>query len=101
MAVKQFLAARNIEFSVRRYGVDAPNFRRRYQNLRNKARKGEFAAVSPTTQLQEALDTGVITQEQFDQITRARKLKRDVIMVDDFDMQLDKHDETLLSRHVF
>ena len=26
MAVKQFLAARNIEFSVRRYGVDALNF---------------------------------------------------------------------------
>lgn len=71
------------------------------KTLRNKARKGEFAAVSPATQLQEALDTGVITQEQFDQITRARKLKRDVIMVDDFDMQLDKHDETLLSRHVF
>ena len=44
---------------------------------------------------------GVITQEQFDQITRARKLKRDVIMVDDFDMQLNKHDENLLSRHVF
>ena len=71
------------------------------KTLRNRARTGEFAAVSPATQLQEALDTGVITQEQFDQITRARKLKRDVIMVDDFDMQLDKHDETLLSRHVF
>lgn len=71
------------------------------KKLRNMARKGEFAAVSPATQLQEALDKGVLTQEEFEQITRARKLKRDVIMVDDFDMQLDTHDENLLQRHVF
>lgn len=71
------------------------------KKLRNIARKGGFDAVSPATQLQEALDKGVINQEEFEQITRARQYKRDVIMVDDFDMQLDKHDENLLQRHVF
>lgn len=71
------------------------------KKLRNLARKGEFAAVSPATQLQEALDKGLINQAEFEQVTRARKLKRDVIMVDDFDMQLDQHDENLLQRHVF
>ncbi len=71
------------------------------KKLRNMARKGEFEAMSPFTQLQEALDKGVISQEDFDLVTRARKLKREVIMVDDFDMQLEQHDENLLTRHVF
>lgn len=71
------------------------------KKLRNMARKGEFAAVSPATQLQEALDKGIITQDEFDAVTRARKLKRDVIMVDDFDMKLNEHDPDLLQRHVF
>lgn len=71
------------------------------KKLRQMDRKGEFTAVSPRTQLQEALDKGVITQQEFDQVTRARKLKRDVIMVDDFDMQLDQCDDKLLERFVF
>lgn len=71
------------------------------KKLRHLARQGEFAAVSPATQLQEALDKGLITQAELEQITRARKLKRDVIMVDDFDMDLRAHDAALLQRHVF
>lgn len=70
------------------------------KKLRHASRQGEFAAVSPATQLQEALEKGILNQEEFDLVTRARKLKRDVIMVDDFDMKLDKHDEKLLQRHV-
>ncbi|WP_274571075.1 acyl-CoA dehydrogenase [Neisseria leonii] len=71
------------------------------KKLRSMARKGEFSALSQLTQLQEALDKGVISQDDFDSVTRARKLKREVIMVDDFDMQLEQHDEQLLQRHVF
>ncbi|MDO5687027.1 MAG: acyl-CoA dehydrogenase [Neisseria sp.] len=71
------------------------------KKLRQMDRKAEFAAVSPRTQLQEALDKGVLTQEEFDLVTRARQLKRDVVMVDDFDMQMDKHDDKLLERFVF
>lgn len=71
------------------------------KKLRNMARKNEFAAVSPATQLAEALEKGILTQEEFDLVTRARQLKRDVIMVDDFDMQLEEHDPKLLERHIF
>lgn len=71
------------------------------KKLRQMERKGEFVAVSPRTRLQEALDSGVLNQEEFDLVTRARKLKRNVIMVDDFDEHLDKHDDKLLDRFVF
>ncbi|MCP2039914.1 acyl-CoA dehydrogenase [Neisseria sp. HSC-16F19] len=71
------------------------------KKLRQWVRSGEFSAVSPATQLQEALDKGLISADEFEQVTRARKLKRDVIMVDDFDMALDQHDENLLQRHIF
>lgn len=71
------------------------------KKLRQMERANELTAASPRLRLQEALDKGAITQEEFDQITRARKLKRDVFMVDDFDMQMDKHDDKLLDRFVF
>lgn len=71
------------------------------KKLRNWTRAGEFAAVSPAAQLQEALDKGLISADEFGQVTRARKLKRDAIMVDDFDMALDRYDENLLQRHIF
>ncbi len=71
------------------------------KKLRQMDREDQFAAVSPRTQLQEALDSGVLNQQEFDLVTRARQLKRDVIMVDDFDMQLNQHDADLLQRHVF
>ncbi len=71
------------------------------KKLRQLAREGKFEAVSPATQLQEALDTSIISEDEFKLVTRARKLKRDTIMVDDFDMKLDKHDDKLLDRHIF
>ncbi|WP_174874520.1 acyl-CoA dehydrogenase [Vogesella oryzae] len=71
------------------------------QKLRKLARDGKFAAVTARERLAEALHSGVITQAEFDAVTRARKLKRDVIMVDDFDMKLEQHDEGLLQRLIF
>ena len=71
------------------------------KKLRNLTRKGELQQPSPALRLQEALDKGAITQEEFDLVTRGRQLKRNVIMVDDFDRQLEQHDEQLLQRHVF
>ena len=63
----------------------------------------EFPLVqpSPALRLQEALDKGAISQSEFDEVTHARQLKRNVIMVDDFDMKLEQHDAQLLQRHVF
>ncbi|WP_037586080.1 acyl-CoA dehydrogenase [Stenoxybacter acetivorans] len=71
------------------------------KKLHKALRSGELTAPSPAAQLQEALDKGLITQEEFEQLTRSRQLKRDCIMVDDFDMQLQQHDTDLLNRHVF
>ncbi|WP_293761918.1 acyl-CoA dehydrogenase [uncultured Aquitalea sp.] len=71
------------------------------QKLRKLARDGQFAAITARDRLAEALSKGLITQAEFDAVTRARKLKRDVIMVDDFDMKLEKHDEGLLERLIF
>lgn len=69
--------------------------------IRKMVRNGELLQPSPRLQLQEALDKGKITQDEFDKVTRARKLKRDVVMVDDFDAKLEKHDDKLLDRFVF
>lgn len=71
------------------------------KKLRGIERENGFAAVSPATRLQEALERNLITQDEFDAVTRARALKRQVIMVDDFDMTLSEHDRELLQRHVF
>ncbi|MBV8046614.1 MAG: acyl-CoA dehydrogenase [Paludibacterium sp.] len=69
--------------------------------LRKLAREGKFKTLTARERLGEALQQGLITQAEFDALTRARKLKRDVIMVDDFDMKLDRHDEGLLERLIF
>ena len=71
------------------------------KKLRNLTRKGELVQPSPALRLQEALDKGAISQSEFDEVTHARQLKRNVIMVDDFDMKLEQHDAQLLQRHVF
>lgn len=71
------------------------------QKLRKLARDGKFQSVTARERLAEALQDGVITQVEFDAVTRARKLKRDVIMVDDFDKKLELHDEGLLQRLIF
>ncbi|MFC3532187.1 acyl-CoA dehydrogenase [Vogesella facilis] len=71
------------------------------QKLRKLARDGKFKTVTARERLAEALQGGVISQVEFDAVTRARKLKRDVIMVDDFDMKLEQHDAGLLQRLIF
>jgi acyl-CoA dehydrogenase len=71
------------------------------QGLRRRQRAGQFSALTAATRLDEALAQGWVTAEEFSAISRARKLRRDVIMVDDFDRQLDRHDPDLLQRHVF
>jgi acyl-CoA dehydrogenase len=71
------------------------------QKLRKLARDGKFKTITARERLAEALQTGLINQEEFDAVTRARKLKRDVIMVDDFDKKLEQHDDKLLQRLIF
>jgi acyl-CoA dehydrogenase len=71
------------------------------QKLRKLGRDGKFKAITARERLAEALAGGIITQQEFDAVTRARKLKRDVIMVDDFDMKMEHHDEQLLQRLIF
>lgn len=71
------------------------------KKLRKLEREGKFKEFSPHNRLQEALDNGYISQEEFVLVADARKLKRDVIMVDDFDMELKNYDKNLLDRVVF
>lgn len=71
------------------------------QKLRKLAREGKFKRVTARERLEEALQAGLLTQPEFEAVSRARKLKRDVIMVDDFDMALEQHDAALLKRHIF
>ncbi|MBN3002984.1 acyl-CoA dehydrogenase [Chromobacterium alkanivorans] len=71
------------------------------QKLRKLARDGKFVAVTARERLAEALAAGLLTQVEFDAVSRARKLKRDVIMVDDFDKMLEQHDDKLLQRLIF
>ncbi|MCW3478994.1 acyl-CoA dehydrogenase [Neisseriaceae bacterium JH1-16] len=71
------------------------------QKLRKLTREGKLSALTNADRLAEALGGGQISQTEFDAVTRARKLKRDVIMVDDFDKGMRHHDEALLQRHVF
>ncbi|WP_374420821.1 acyl-CoA dehydrogenase [Chromobacterium sp.] len=71
------------------------------QKLRKLARDGQFKTVTARERLAEALQGGVLSQAEFDAVSRARKLKRDVIMVDDFDKMLEQHDDKLLQRLIF
>ncbi|OWY40530.1 acyl-CoA dehydrogenase [Xenophilus sp. AP218F] len=71
------------------------------QKLRKLARDGKFKTITARERLAEALQLGLIAQSEFEAIARARKLKRDVIMVDDFDMKLEQHDDKLLQRLIF
>ncbi|MBB5018662.1 acyl-CoA dehydrogenase [Chitinivorax tropicus] len=66
--------------------------------LRKAQREGKLKEAPTAARLQEALNKGVITQVEFEAVKRARWLKRQVIMVDDFDMQLNQHDTQLFER---
>ena len=68
------------------------------KKLRHMLRDGKFTEYSPAKRLKEAMEKGWITQEEYNLVDRGRKLKRAVLMVDDFDMELDHYDEHLLER---
>jgi len=60
--------------------------------LRRGHREGKLKALNPKGRLDEALATGILDQREFDNVTLARRLKREVIMCDDFDKTLTDHD---------
>nr|WP_265583818.1 acyl-CoA dehydrogenase domain-containing protein [Chitinimonas koreensis] len=66
--------------------------------LRRAQRDGKLKALNARGRLEEALAAGLISQIEFDVVVRARRLKREVIMVDDFDTMLDRHDTELSQR---
>lgn len=66
--------------------------------LRRAQRDGKLKALNARGRLEEALAAGLISQIEFDVVVRARRLKREVIMVDDFDAMLDRHDTELSQR---
>ncbi|MXR37209.1 acyl-CoA dehydrogenase [Craterilacuibacter sinensis] len=69
--------------------------------LKKLVRDGKFATITARERLDEALAKGWLSQEEFAAVTRARRLKREVIMVDDFDKSMTHHDEQMLSRVIF
>ncbi len=71
------------------------------RKLRALAREGSLRALTERERLAEAREAGIISAEQYRALERARRLKREVIMVDDFDATLTRHDEGLLERVVF
>ena len=81
------------EFTIKAYPIE--------KKINSLIRKHELDAVYPKAQLKEVFDKSIITKEEFELVTKARKLKRDVFMVDDFDPKLDKNDKNILDRFVF
>ncbi len=71
------------------------------RKLRSLAREGKLTAFTERERLAEACDAGLISAEECRAVERARRLKREVIMVDDFDPSLTRYDEGLLERVVF
>jgi acyl-CoA dehydrogenase len=66
--------------------------------LRRAQRDGKLKSLNAKGRLDEALAAGLVSQEEFDLVTRARRLKREVIMVDDFDTMLSQHDTAISQR---
>lgn len=71
------------------------------RKLRKLAQQGHFKTLTAAEQLNEALERGDITIKDYRELTRARDLKRAVIMVDDFDVELRDFDTEMLKRRVF
>lgn len=69
--------------------------------LRKLTREGKLKELTNRDRLSEALANGLINMVEFESVAHARKLKRDVIMVDDFDKPLVQHDKAMLERVVF
>lgn len=60
------------------------------QALRKAEAKGQLSAETPSAKISEAVEKGLITAEQGDQIREARRLVKIAMTVDDFDMNLNE-----------
>ncbi|SMC29264.1 acyl-CoA dehydrogenase [Andreprevotia lacus DSM 23236] len=69
--------------------------------LRRAQREGQLRAITARGRLEEARAKGFITEAEFAAVERARRLKREVIMVDDFDKDLKHADPEAVHRVVF
>ncbi|WP_373975260.1 acyl-CoA dehydrogenase [Chitinibacter sp. SCUT-21] len=68
--------------------------------LRRAQREGHLKQLTASARLDEALAAGLITADEHAAVTRARRLKREVIMVDDFDAHLANPDPNAIHRTV-
>nr|WP_314899417.1 acyl-CoA dehydrogenase [uncultured Deefgea sp.] len=68
--------------------------------LRRAQREGQLKSITAKARLQEALSLGLITADEHTEIVRARRLKREVIMVDDFDSNLETADVDAIHRSI-
>ncbi|AOX99632.1 acyl-CoA dehydrogenase [Jeongeupia sp. USM3] len=68
--------------------------------LRSAQRKGQLAGITAHEKLEDARNKGLINDIEFAAVQRARRLKREVIMVDDFDPQLAMADSGAIHRKV-
>ncbi|WP_255990318.1 acyl-CoA dehydrogenase [Chitinolyticbacter albus] len=68
--------------------------------LRRAQREGQLKAITARDRLQEARGKGLLTDAEFAAVERARRLKREVIMVDDFDAELKAADPDAIHRVV-
>lgn len=66
--------------------------------LRRAQRDGKLEAFNPQGRLDEALAVGLISAEEHALVQCARRLKRAVIMCDDFDSLLQTHDAAVAER---
>ena len=68
--------------------------------LRNAHRKGSLKSITAAERLVEAQTAGLITAAEFAAVERARRLRREVIMVDDFDSTLSTSDDNAIHRDI-
>ncbi|XZG68987.1 acyl-CoA dehydrogenase [Chitinibacteraceae bacterium HSL-7] len=66
--------------------------------LRRTQREGVLRAISAKARLEEARDQGLISADEFAAVVRARALRRQVIMVDEFDHELRQAHDDAVSR---
>lgn len=66
--------------------------------LRKAEKRGVLTSLSSHMRLEEAVTLGVITEEEKNRIVEARRLRRKVTMVDEFDSTLNKVDSSSAKR---
>ncbi|STZ76589.1 acyl-CoA dehydrogenase [Bergeriella denitrificans] len=71
------------------------------QMLRKAEAKGELTAATPSEKLDEAVEKELLTAEQADSIREARRLLKNAITVDDFDMELNAPNTDIFEKRVF